>query len=312
LWVLTWFSYWIFLKQQINTVNIAGAAISAGLLLFSYFLPIRKKSSEIPASVEMETSINFLAKIKFPDSEINLKKQIPPKTQTTLMLWPYSNKAEDFQDSFALLEPQEQEPAHTDMRNEPECTVQEPKSTELSQEPQSVEFSQESEFVKLTEKPDSKELAYTPKPAPKKSKKIDSMRKSPSSQTSAKLSTSPSIPIVSMHSICFDKVEELQQSNIPETRGQEEQHEELVQQSEPVKSAEEFGSVELANEPESIESTKHSSSSTLVEEFLQPLSKSNGCPKNLDYYTMKPRPKKTPEECFTCENLIVCVCLTET
>jgi hypothetical protein len=37
---------------------------------------------------------------------------------------------------------------------------------------------------------------------------------------------------------------------------------------------------------------------------------SNGCPKNLDYYTKKPRPKQTPEECITCKNLINCVCLT--
>ena len=39
-------------------------------------------------------------------------------------------------------------------------------------------------------------------------------------------------------------------------------------------------------------------------------SKANGCPKNLDYYTKKPRPKQTPEECITCKNLIDCVCLT--
>ena len=38
--------------------------------------------------------------------------------------------------------------------------------------------------------------------------------------------------------------------------------------------------------------------------------KPNGCPKNLPYYTMKPRPKQTPTECFSCENLISCVCLT--
>jgi len=38
--------------------------------------------------------------------------------------------------------------------------------------------------------------------------------------------------------------------------------------------------------------------------------KSNGCPKNLDYFTKKPRPKQTPEECITCKNLIACVCLT--
>jgi hypothetical protein len=48
-----------------------------------------------------------------------------------------------------------------------------------------------------------------------------------------------------------------------------------------------------------------------LEDTPQPLpSKSNGCPKNLDYYTKKPRPKQTPEECITCKNLINCVCLT--
>jgi hypothetical protein len=36
-------------------------------------------------------------------------------------------------------------------------------------------------------------------------------------------------------------------------------------------------------------------------------STSNGCPKNLDYYAKKPRPKQTPEECYTCQNLIACV-----
>ena len=39
--------------------------------------------------------------------------------------------------------------------------------------------------------------------------------------------------------------------------------------------------------------------------------KPNGCPKNLDYYTKKPRPKQTPEECITCKNLISCICLTD-
>jgi hypothetical protein len=38
--------------------------------------------------------------------------------------------------------------------------------------------------------------------------------------------------------------------------------------------------------------------------------KSKGCPKNLEYYTMKPRPKCPPAECLACENLIKCVCLT--
>ena len=53
----------------------------------------------------------------------------------------------------------------------------------------------------------------------------------------------------------------------------------------------------LENKPQSTEELKVSSMS-------------NGCPKNLEYYTMKPRPKSPPDECLTCENLIKCVCLT--
>ena len=54
-------------------------------------------------------------------------------------------------------------------------------------------------------------------------------------------------------------------------------------------------------EPESIQ---------LADKSQQLPPKSNGCPKNLDYFTKKPRPKQTPEECITCKNLIACVCLT--
>ena len=50
--------------------------------------------------------------------------------------------------------------------------------------------------------------------------------------------------------------------------------------------------------------------SQTIDENKQSPSKSNGCPKNLDYFTKKPRPKKAPEECFTCKNLITCVCET--
>jgi hypothetical protein len=39
-------------------------------------------------------------------------------------------------------------------------------------------------------------------------------------------------------------------------------------------------------------------------------SEPNGCPKGLEYFTMRPRPKPMPEECITCKNLISCVCLT--
>jgi hypothetical protein len=40
------------------------------------------------------------------------------------------------------------------------------------------------------------------------------------------------------------------------------------------------------------------------------LSSASGCPKNLAYFSQRPRPKQTPEECITCKNLISCVCQT--
>jgi hypothetical protein len=50
--------------------------------------------------------------------------------------------------------------------------------------------------------------------------------------------------------------------------------------------------------------------SKIAEKSENPAKESNGCPKNLAYFTLKPRPKQTPEECITCKNLISCVCLT--
>jgi len=34
------------------------------------------------------------------------------------------------------------------------------------------------------------------------------------------------------------------------------------------------------------------------------------CPYNLDYFSLRPRPKQVPAECIACGNLIQCVCLT--
>ena len=45
-------------------------------------------------------------------------------------------------------------------------------------------------------------------------------------------------------------------------------------------------------------------------EIQQVLPKSNGCPKNIEYFSKKPRPKEPPEECLTSKNLLTCVCLT--
>ena len=65
---------------------------------------------------------------------------------------------------------------------------------------------------------------------------------------------------------------------------------------------------EQVAEPEAVAETLESEPAVDVPQELPP--KTNGCPKNLDYYTQKPRPKQTPEECLTCKNLISCVCLT--
>jgi len=61
---------------------------------------------------------------------------------------------------------------------------------------------------------------------------------------------------------------------------------------------------EIQTQEQDLECTK------LEDTPQQQPSKSNGCPKNLDYYTQRPRPKQTPEECITCKNLIDCVCQT--
>jgi len=61
----------------------------------------------------------------------------------------------------------------------------------------------------------------------------------------------------------------------------------------------------------SIERQKPEYQPTQVAEKCEESTKSNGCPKKLEYFTTRPRPKQTPEECITCKNLIACVCLTD-
>jgi len=70
------------------------------------------------------------------------------------------------------------------------------------------------------------------------------------------------------------------------------------------KTPKQIPSLEIQNINQEGQSTK------LAEKCKEPF-ESNGCPKNLDYYTKRPRPKQMPEECFTCRNLITCVCLTD-
>jgi hypothetical protein len=61
----------------------------------------------------------------------------------------------------------------------------------------------------------------------------------------------------------------------------------------------------------SFETQKQEEQLTKLAEKCEERTESIGCPKNLEYFTQRPRPKQTPEECFTCRNLITCVCLTD-
>ncbi len=94
----------------------------------------------------------------------------------------------------------------------------------------------------------------------------------------------------------------------------------IINQKEETESIKQPESTELTNIPETQEpnppqeiteiETQEPECIKLEDTPQQLPSKSNDCPKNLDYYTKKPRPKQTPEECITCKNLIDCVCLT--
>lgn len=185
LWVLTWYSYWIFMKNQVTTINIIGAVISGGLLVFSRFWPVRDLASKAS---------------RFLSSKISKKTQLTPES----------------------------------LDSEDQTEVEPPSMT--------------------------------------------------------------CRPRVETSSIC--QVEESpEQTPVVET--QELEPESMYLASKP------FGQTTAVNteklEPESID---------LAENSQQMASESNGCPKNLAYYTQKPRPKQTPEECMTCKNLIACVCLT--
>ena len=94
--------------------------------------------------------------------------------------------------------------------------------------------------------------------------------------------------------------ESIKQASVPET-----QESNVPQQIAEIKTQEPKAPQEITEiETQELECIK------LADNPQQLPSKANGCPKNLDYYTKKPRPKQTPEECITCKNLINCVCLT--
>jgi len=159
LWVLTWFSYLIFMKSQINILTISGVAISASLMVGSYFLPFRGRAPKIR------------------------KSDVPPINKLT------SHRKQIYSQNNNKISP----------------------------------------------------LALTTPQPPQRTSQVEK--------------TPKQIALL------------------------ENQNQEPVQ-------------IQIANKSR------------------EPSNQNNGCPKNLDYFTKKPRPKQTPEECFSCKNLITCVCLT--
>ena len=157
LWILTWFSYGLFMKNQVNILNITGAVVSASLIAFLYFLPSLKAFSLKDRSISKTEKIRVQQK---PNSERNKKILSSKLTDTSIS--PKVNPEKTIPKQVASIEIQKQE---------------------------------------------------------------------------------------------YQSMQE----------------------------------AEKCKEP----------------------SEANGCPKNLEYFTMRPRPKQTPEECITCKNLITCVCLTD-
>jgi len=186
LWVLTWYSYWIIMKNQINPTNIIGAAIPASLLILSQFSRVRDAVSKTLKLGTFQTDKNtrstdlFISSGSRSDENI----QISPVTPTSRI-------------QSLCLDPAEKSPQETTV-SESTIRIQDPCINQIEKSPQ-----------KITE---------------------------------------------------------------PKTQKQE---------------------------PKSI---------LLEDKSQQPPSGSNRCPKNLDYFTKKPRPKQAPEECMTCKNLISCVC----
>jgi len=73
------------------------------------------------------------------------------------------------------------------------------------------------------------------------------------------------------------------------------------------KKTEERNENEIAMQPSTIVQTHQAEIQQISEKPPQVTPKTNGCLKNLDYYTKKPRPIQMPAECLTCKNLIACV-----
>ena len=207
LWVLTWFSYGLFMKNQINILNITGAVVPASLMVFLYFLPSLKAF--------------YLAKIG-------------------------------------------------SVSKTPKAQIQPHKNEKIPQQTAEIKTQkQELECIKTADKP--QQLPFTTLIQPHKDEEIP--------QQTIEIKTQK------QKTESIKQPEPIKQTTIPKT-----QKPKVSQQITETKTQKQ--ELEIADKPQQLPS------------------KSNGCPKNLDYYNKKPRPKQTPEECITCKNLIDCVCLT--
>jgi hypothetical protein len=251
LWILTWFSYWIFMKQQINSINLVGAGISACLLVFSHFFPTRGGSSKGPKQFKQalpENSKEHPLKLLSLDLPSDIQEQRPYETTEPSLL--------QLSDQHKTEESHQQPPF--------ELQPQEVEVFELAKEPEPAEID-------------------TPQMLPKKRNRRRKKHKSLDS------------PSVIQEQIFTESLTIMTQSGC-NTIEEATQHLPVIELQ-----PQEVDVVELAKEPEPAE----------IDKCQQTPEKSNGCPKDLDYFTQKPRPKQTPEECFTCKNLIACVCNTD-
>ena len=256
LWVLTWYSYWLIMKNQINPTNIIGAAIPASLLILSQFSRVRDAFFKTLKLSTFQTDKNTRSTDLFISSGLRSDKnmQISPVTSASEIQSPCLNTGEKPPQEITISESitRIQDPCINPIEGSPQETTV-PESITRIQDP----------CVNQIEK-SPQEITAPKSTTPIQSPCVNQIEKSPQEITAPK-STTP------IQSPCVNQMSP-QKITVPKTQKQE---------------------------PKSI---------LLEDKSQQPLSGSNRCPKNLDYFTKKPRPKQAPEECMTCKNLISCVC----
>jgi hypothetical protein len=224
LWVLSWFSYGLFMKNQLNIINIVGAVISASLMVISYFLPSL-------------AGFSIFKRIRIPQTSIFKRIRIPQTQKLHVPKKQHNLKSNKKILPLALATPAE---IPTWVIHEKPSQVQIPSVDTQKQELQSSLLAD-----KCEQPSESEEIAL-----------LDTQK------------------------------QELQSSLLADKCEQPSESKEIAS---------------LDNQKQECQSSK------LAVKIEQP-SEPSGCPKNLTYFTIRPRPKQMPEECMTCANLIACAC----